>query len=595
MSKYKYNTLEKLDIPEELWEIYKRPPESRTQNNINYLYQECKKLKCFKNILTNNERGQLMVREIISRVEFSLYQKGRQIYSINESIINMFFVFEGEVNIYKKQINSAKKVSSPFKKINKEQKEIDYILYKGDEYGKEDIKKEKREVQVESRTKCILGFLSIQDWILIFEKTNILEKNDLINFLSKINIFKDINNIVLNNLCDLIKIKKVSKSEFLVKKDDPFKFIYIIRYGSFKIFFNTKIKITSEFDLNNFSNPKKRTQSTNVKYKFKKNYFDKLQYQIIFLFHGEFIGDIEYYLGKEKYVLFAKCSSEDTQVIEINLKTFESVCNKRMKFIFLKEVKNKINYFEKRCKEIKKVHKKKNFGLKNRYKLMIINNIEEQNKEEFEKMENKIKYRNQSNDKKLNTVITSFAQKSNIFLTDTNKSNNALSLFFEKINKHRKKSICFNNINNYNTIRKQSLNYSPINHFYSYSSKKTPKNIFSPSQTKKTPNKHNIYDKIPIFNGQNKVKDQVLLTKQLKEIINNNCLRNKSQNINKNIIFSNNQNKSNKYNNLLTENSAYNFRNTQSFPDLNKNYLIKHNSREIKNNLNTIFSYKHKH
>ena len=595
MSKYKYNTLEKFDIPEELWEIYKRPPESRTQNNINYLYQECKKLKCFKNILTNNERGQLMVREIISRVEFSLYQKGRQIYSINESIINMFFVFEGEVNIYKKQINSAKKVSSPFKKINKEQKEIDYILYKGDEYGKEDIKKEKREVQVESRTKCILGFLSIQDWILIFEKTNILEKNDLINFLSKINIFKDINNIVLNNLCDLIKIKKVSKSEFLVKKDDPFKFIYIIRYGSFKIFFNTKIKITSEFDLNNFSNPKKRTQSTNVKYKFKKNYFDKLQYQIIFLFHGEFIGDIEYYLGKEKYVLFAKCSSEDTQVIEINLKTFESVCNKRMKFIFLKEVKNKINYFEKRCKEIKKVHKKKNFGLKNRYKLMIINNIEEQNKEEFEKMENKIKYRNQSNDKKLNTVITSFAQKSNIFLTDTNKSNNALSLFFEKINKHRKKSICFNNINNYNTIRKQSLNYSPINHFYSYSSKKTPKNIFSPSQTKKTPNKHNIYDKIPIFNGQNKVKDQVLLTKQLKEIINNNCLRNKSQNINKNIIFSNNQNKSNKYNNLLTENSAYNFRNTQSFPDLNKNYLIKHNSREIKNNLNTIFSYKHKH
>ena len=595
MSKYKYNTLEKFDIPEELWEIYKRPPESRTQNNINYLYQECKKLKCFKNILTNNERGQLMVREIISRVEFSLYQKGRQIYSINESIINMFFVFEGEVNIYKKQINSAKKVSSPFKKINKEQKEIDYILYKGDEYGKEDIKKEKREVQVESRTKCILGFLSIQDWILIFEKTNILEKNDLINFLSKINIFKDINNIVLNNLCDLIKIKKVSKSEFLVKKDDPFKFIYIIRYGSFKIFFNTKIKITSEFDLNNFSNPKKRTQSANVKYKFKKNYFDKLQYQIIFLFHGEFIGDIEYYLGKEKYILFAKCSSEDTQVIEINLKTFESVCNKRMKFIFLKEVKNKINYFEKRCKEIKKVHKKKNFGLKNRYKLMIINNIEEQNKEEFEKMENKIKYRNQSNDKKLNTVITSFAQKSNIFLTDTNKSNNALSLFFEKINKHRKKSICFNNINNYNTIRKQSLNYSPINHFYSYSSKKTPKNIFSPSQTKKTPNKHNIYDKIPIFNGQNKVKDQVLLTKQLKEIINNNCLRNKSQNINKNIIFSNNQNKSNKYNNLLTENSAYNFRNMQSFPDLNKNYLIKHNSREIKNNLNTIFSYKHKH
>ena len=116
MAKNKNNITEKLDIPEELWEIYKRPPESRTQNNINYLYQECKKLKCFKNILTNNERGQLMIREIISRVEFSLFQRGKQIYSVNEPIINMLFIFEGEINVYKKQINSSKRISSPLMK-----------------------------------------------------------------------------------------------------------------------------------------------------------------------------------------------------------------------------------------------------------------------------------------------------------------------------------------------------------------------------------------------------------------------------------------------------------------------------------------------
>ena len=208
MTKNKNNINEKLDIPEELLEIYRRPPESRTQNNINYLYQECKKLNCFKNLILYNDKSQLMIREIISRVEFSIISKGKIIYSINEPIINMLYVFEGEIIVYKKQ---KMEKNSPLKRITQEKysKEMDYILYKGDEYGKEDIKKEKREVQLETKTKCVVGFLSIQDWILIFEKTNLLEKNDIKDFLTKINIFKDINIIILNNLCDTLTIKKI--------------------------------------------------------------------------------------------------------------------------------------------------------------------------------------------------------------------------------------------------------------------------------------------------------------------------------------------------------------------------------------------------
>ena len=109
MNKNKTNNIGKFNFSEELWEIYKRPPESRTQNNINYLYQECKKLKCFKNILSNNEKGQLMIREILKRIEFSIINQGKQIYSINEPIINMFFVFEGEINVYKKITDNDKK------------------------------------------------------------------------------------------------------------------------------------------------------------------------------------------------------------------------------------------------------------------------------------------------------------------------------------------------------------------------------------------------------------------------------------------------------------------------------------------------------
>ena len=602
MNKYKHNNInEKLDIPDELLEIYKRPPESRTNNNINYLYQECKKLKCFKKILNNYERGQLMIREIISRVEFGIFHTGKQIYSTNEPIINMLFVFEGEIHIYKrsliperypsKKVVSANKrfMGSGKKLLNEQVKDINYILSKGDEYGREDIKKEKREVQVEANKKCVIGFLSIQDYILIFEKTILLEKNDIKEFISKLNIFKEINLIVLNNLCDLINIKKVGKGDYLVKKGDPFDKIYIIRHGCFKIFFDTKLKLTTEYDLSALSNPNKRCSTSNIKYKFEKNCFDKLKYQIVTLYSEELIGDIEFYLGKEEYVMFARCTSEDTQVIEIDLKTFETLCNKRIKSAFMKEVKNKIDYFEKRCKEIKNVHKNKNFGLKNRFKLMIIQSIEEQNKEAFDKMENKKKYKNQSNDKKLNTIVSSLAQRNETFLTNINKNNNLISNYFEKINSIKRNSIFLNNSNNINIMKPRSSRIS----LKSPRIKNTKKmNLNNFSIKRKKPN-NSLYDKIIFKEDEKNIQEKkLILNKNIKYILNNkidNAFRNGTHKIDKNLLIHSKIS--------FTDSNEYNFKNVKKFPDINKNFLIKHNSRELKEytkKFNTIFSYKHK-
>ena len=81
------------------------------------------------------------------------------------------------------------------------------------------------------------------------------------------------------------------------------------------------------------------------------------------------------------------------------------------------------------------MHKNKQFGLKNRYKLMIIKNIEDENREVFDRMENKKKYIKPLNDKKFNTIVSSLTQRKDTFLTGSSKNgDNALSLFLEKIN-----------------------------------------------------------------------------------------------------------------------------------------------------------------
>lgn len=569
MSRNKSNNIGRFNFSEDLWEMYRRPPDSRTQNNINYLYQECKKLKCFKNILSNNEKGQLMVREILKRVEFSIINQGKQIYSINEPIINMFFIFEGEIIIYKK-INDNDKKNMKKNNINitnrlsieKFNKEIDYVLYKGDEYGKEDIKKEKREVEVESKTRCILGFLSIQDWILIFEKTKLLEKNDINNFISKINMFKEINEVLLNNICDLIKIKKVSKGEFLVKKNEQYNNIYIIRYGSFQLFFNSKIRLITEYDLNSFSSKKNRAES--AKYKFENNCVENLNYQIITLFQGEIIGDIEYYLHKEKYILYAKCTSEDAQVFEISKNSFDLICNKRIKYIIVKEIRNKINYYMKRCNEIRKVNKNKSFGLKNKYKLMIIKSLEEENKDIFEKMENKIKNRSQNNNKKLN--IISFYKDNNIHLTDTSKNNFVDPFFFERINKIKQKNL-YQDKSCFNTLKMSS----------SYNSKKTQINYISNNKDIKNKVNQSIFRKA--LKNRKYFKEKIIMKLLNKKV--NDLSINKNKKINKNLLRNNNRN-------MLSIYSSKTERNQNNFNYPSKSSFIKNNS-SIKNN--TIFSY----
>jgi CRP-like cAMP-binding protein len=337
-------------------------------------------------------------------------------------------------------------------------------------------------------------------------------------------MFKEINEVLLNNLCDVIKIKKISKGEFLVKKNEQYNNIYIIRYGSFQLFFNSKIRLITEYDLNSFSSKKSRAES--AKYKFENNCVENLKYQIITLFQGEIIGDIEYYLHKEKYILYAKCTSEDTQVFEISKKSFDSICNKRVKYIIVKEIRNKINYYMKRCNEIRKVNKNKSFGLKNKYKLMIIKSLEEENKDIFEKMEKKIKYRSQNNNKKLNRI--SFHKDNNILLTDRSKMNFVHPFFLERINKIKQKNLYQNN-SNFNTLKmNNSCNNNKKIQFNSISNNKDLKNKANKSIFRKA------------LSNRKYLKEKIIMKLINKKM--NDLSINKNKKINKNLLKDNNNN-----------------------------------------------------
>ena len=75
------------------------------------------------------------------------------------------------------KLGFAKKLIKAIKKVEYFN-ENDNLISKGDEYGFDDIRNKslRRRDLVETTSTCIIGFLSKEDWINIFEKTDLLKK-----------------------------------------------------------------------------------------------------------------------------------------------------------------------------------------------------------------------------------------------------------------------------------------------------------------------------------------------------------------------------------------------------------------------------------
>ena len=168
-----------------------------------------------------------MFETIVKNLDFLIYDPGRVIYSSNDIISNMFFIFYGSVKIDKTKIKTLspfRHPKSPSAKIKRNKKnelteikeekedkkdfrklgfviklinamkkslikkesnlsnfdfnENEIILSKGDEYGFGEINFNRRKYTAITKTTCMKGFLSKEDWRYIFEKTDVIKRNE---------------------------------------------------------------------------------------------------------------------------------------------------------------------------------------------------------------------------------------------------------------------------------------------------------------------------------------------------------------------------------------------------------------------------------
>ena len=120
----------------------------------------------------------------------------------------------------------------------------------------------------------------------------------------------------------LIK-KYFAKNEIIFKQGEKFHAFYLIRNG--KVNLSLKINRTVNCDLEPEILMGKLINerfTSNKSYITKGKYSEKIDYNLITLQNGEFIGDIEYLEKNGNYLYTAQCT-EDSILFEIDLELFE--------------------------------------------------------------------------------------------------------------------------------------------------------------------------------------------------------------------------------------------------------------------------------
>ena len=266
-----------------------------------------------------------------------------------------------------------------------EKRKIDYIETFGQIIGEDCLIRKiySRPYGAETLTKCYLGFLSSEEYHLIFDKINAINKTNIINFLYNVNYFNNKNNFLFK-LYKTMKIKIFPKGSYIYKQNEPFKTMYLIKKGNVDINIMKIVKIKSNINSDIIVGEKnlkyKKSDNKNIQnninkindineiehftseriFELKGEYYEKKIYTLVNYGVGEVLGNIEYYGKLKNYICSAKClSTVELYVIDINVyKSIESPDN----IEFLNRKTNRqLNFLKKRIKEINLVLNKNNY------------------------------------------------------------------------------------------------------------------------------------------------------------------------------------------------------------------------------------------
>ena len=464
-----------------------------------------------------------IINNLITTFEYKKYKKDVILLNYNEEITNYSFIFKGKLNIYKINMEKALKnlelisnenddyekdeilqyfqnyIKKPLKAVNIENifinnfksspddlkeaknkraydleplfdniinnsKELDYSLTEGRIFGEEYLYNNMiySHCILECGSDCILGELNRQVYNKIYKRFNKVERAFITVFLINLKLFSS-SNYFFSKLQQCLIKRYYTKNEIVFNQNDRFHAFYLIRSG--KINLSLKIPKTVNCNLETnliMGNLLKERFTSNKSYITKGKYSENIEYNLISLQSGEFIGEIEYYEKNDKYKYTALCT-EDCVLFEFDIDLFEHIITNNYKINqnlkgFYQKIKEKMKILQERIYSIRMNNsaiKKSDYILsKNKFTKNILQGhpLKEEKKNNNNLRYNKVT--NTKSSKKIDKIENFYFKMISPFLKRYSSVSKS-----KKLNKIKINNNFFNNLNLNEKLLSPTINY----------------------------------------------------------------------------------------------------------------------------------------
>jgi CRP-like cAMP-binding protein len=223
--------------------------ESRTRLDLEYLIKNLK-YEYIKHLLENF--GETIVFTFLKSIYWKEFKKDEFVYKTWEFSINCYFLIKGSLD-YCIPLGGCKYILKGLLRPSKRKEKIEYSyikrIHEGSLFGETEIADRKnRAFTAICNSDCIVGEMSKQDYISIFENTKRLELNEEMKFLNSTQLFINSNgNSVRKFLLELEK-KSFKHGDIVVSQGTAVKNLLIIRKGQFEVIYKHKDNFKCEFN-----------------------------------------------------------------------------------------------------------------------------------------------------------------------------------------------------------------------------------------------------------------------------------------------------------------------------------------------------------
>ena len=347
--------------------------EKRDRKTSLLLFSIFENLPFFKMIKRNHHnQWKIILTNVISHLVFKEFEPEQLIFSYGEEIPGMYIIMDGKVNIYHIKNDNDKKLNNYNKNINtditynnkenennidiNEKFSFSYQLLRGNSIGDECLKYEKKRIYFActAASKCVLGYLTKENYEKIFTKPNNVERSILTGYLIGLRYFNEY--CFTRKIQNYIYKKFYEKDSYIFIQNSSFKTFYIIYKGTINISLKlkkvVKCLIDGELLLGNNNTEIERFTSSRI-HELNGDYTENNNYNLVNYEEGEIIGGIEFMKNIKKYMFTAKCLTE-VELIEFNIKDFHYLNKIKQSQNFKNKINEQLNFYENRIKSINK-------------------------------------------------------------------------------------------------------------------------------------------------------------------------------------------------------------------------------------------------